>query len=82
MFVFVSVPMMEKRALATREGYREYRERTPMLLPETAAAGGSGGRGEVAGAVAGVPRRAAGGPALLAVPVLAHLDRGRAVATC
>ena len=25
MFVFVSVPMMEKRALATREGYREYR---------------------------------------------------------
>ncbi len=33
MFVFVSVPMMEKRALATRSGYREYRERTPMLLP-------------------------------------------------
>jgi steroid 5-alpha reductase family enzyme len=33
MFVFVSVPMMEKRALATREGYRDYRERTPMLLP-------------------------------------------------
>lgn len=45
MFVLVSVPMMEKRALATREGYREYRERTPMLLPragrraETADAG-------------------------------------------
>jgi len=33
MFVFASVPMMEKRALATRDGYREYRERTPMLLP-------------------------------------------------
>ena len=33
MFVFASVPMMEKRALATRAGYREYRERTPMLLP-------------------------------------------------
>lgn len=32
LFVFVSVPMMEKRALATREGYREYREQTPMLL--------------------------------------------------
>jgi steroid 5-alpha reductase family enzyme len=32
-FVFVSVPMMEKRALVTRAGYREYRERTPMLLP-------------------------------------------------
>jgi steroid 5-alpha reductase family enzyme len=33
MFVLVSVPMMEKRALATREGYRGYTERTPMLLP-------------------------------------------------
>jgi steroid 5-alpha reductase family enzyme len=33
MFVFVSVPMMEKRALATREGYRRYRDETPMLLP-------------------------------------------------
>ncbi|MFH0917390.1 MAG: DUF1295 domain-containing protein, partial [bacterium] len=33
LFVFVSVPMMEKRALATHEGYREYREQTPMLLP-------------------------------------------------
>ena len=33
MFVLVSVPMMEKRALATREGYRVYQERTPMLLP-------------------------------------------------
>ncbi|MFH0915059.1 MAG: DUF1295 domain-containing protein [bacterium] len=33
LFVFVSIPMMEKRALATREGYREYREHTPTLLP-------------------------------------------------
>jgi steroid 5-alpha reductase family enzyme len=33
MFVFVSVPMMEKRGLATRTGYREYRVETPMLLP-------------------------------------------------
>jgi steroid 5-alpha reductase family enzyme len=33
MFVFVSVPMMERRALTTRLGYREYREVTPMLLP-------------------------------------------------
>ncbi len=29
MFVFVSVPMMEKRALATREGYRQYRDAAP-----------------------------------------------------
>ncbi len=33
MFVFASVPMMEKRLLATRAGYAEYRARTPMLLP-------------------------------------------------
>jgi steroid 5-alpha reductase family enzyme len=33
LFVFLSVPMMERRALATREGYGEYRERTPMLIP-------------------------------------------------
>jgi steroid 5-alpha reductase family enzyme len=33
LFVFLSVPMMERRALATREGYRAYRERTPMLVP-------------------------------------------------
>ncbi len=48
MFVFVSVPMMEKRALATRTGYGEYRARTPMLLPglrqRPAAAEGDGGR--------------------------------------
>lgn len=49
MFVFVSVPMMEKRALATRGGYPEYREHTPMLLPgwhhRSAAADTSGGDG-------------------------------------
>jgi steroid 5-alpha reductase family enzyme/uncharacterized membrane protein YbaN (DUF454 family) len=33
MFVFVSVPMMERRACATREGYEEYRASTPMLVP-------------------------------------------------
>jgi steroid 5-alpha reductase family enzyme len=33
MFVFVSVPMMEKRALATRAGYAEYQAMTPPLLP-------------------------------------------------
>lgn len=33
MFVFVSVPMMERRALVTRRGYGEYRSATPMLLP-------------------------------------------------
>ena len=33
MFVFVSIPMMEERAMETREGYQEYRERTPRLLP-------------------------------------------------
>lgn len=33
MFVFISIPMMERRLLATRAGYAEYREQTPMLLP-------------------------------------------------
>jgi len=33
MFVFVSIPMMEKRLLASRTGYRAYRALTPMLLP-------------------------------------------------
>jgi steroid 5-alpha reductase family enzyme len=33
MFVFVSIPWMERRMLATRTGYAEYREKTPMLLP-------------------------------------------------
>lgn len=32
MFVFVSIPMMEKRLLATKSDYAEYRERTPMFL--------------------------------------------------
>jgi steroid 5-alpha reductase family enzyme len=47
MFVFVSVPMMENRALATRKGYGEYQAQTPMLLPRLrgrhAAAGDEGG---------------------------------------
>jgi steroid 5-alpha reductase family enzyme len=33
MFVFVSVPMMERRMSATRTGYADYLKRTPMLLP-------------------------------------------------
>jgi steroid 5-alpha reductase family enzyme len=33
MFVFISVPMMEKQVLATRADYADYRERTPMLVP-------------------------------------------------
>jgi steroid 5-alpha reductase family enzyme len=33
MFVFVSIPMMERRLLAMRPGYAEYRVQTPMLLP-------------------------------------------------
>jgi len=33
MFVFVSVPMMERRQLATRDGYGEYAAETPALLP-------------------------------------------------
>ena len=40
MFVFASIPMMEKRLLETRPGYAEYRSATPLLLRyrrETAA---------------------------------------------
>ncbi len=33
LFVLVSVPMMEKRMLATRPGYEGYRRSTPMLVP-------------------------------------------------
>jgi len=33
LFVLVSVPMMEKRMLATRPGYDRYRRSTPMLVP-------------------------------------------------
>ncbi len=33
MFVSVSIPWMERRMLATRVGYAEYRAKTPMLLP-------------------------------------------------
>ncbi|HXX59397.1 MAG TPA: DUF1295 domain-containing protein, partial [Dehalococcoidales bacterium] len=33
LFVFVSIPMMEKHSLARRPGYGEHRRRTPALLP-------------------------------------------------
>ena len=34
LFLFVSIPMMEKRQLGTKPGYRLYREKTGMLLPK------------------------------------------------
>ena len=33
LFLFASIPMIEKRNLERREGYREYISRTPMILP-------------------------------------------------
>lgn len=33
MFVFVSIPWMERRMLATRAGYAEYQAKTPMFVP-------------------------------------------------
>ncbi len=33
MFVFVSIPLMERRELVRRSGYRQYVEQTPALLP-------------------------------------------------
>jgi steroid 5-alpha reductase family enzyme len=33
MFVFISIPMMEKRTLNRREDYREYMKKTPFLIP-------------------------------------------------
>ncbi len=33
MFVTISIPMMEKRQLETKQGYKEYMESTNMLLP-------------------------------------------------
>ena len=33
MFVFASVPMMERRLLSERAGYAEYQANTPMLVP-------------------------------------------------
>lgn len=33
MFLFASIPMIEKRNLERRQGYRDYRASTPMLLP-------------------------------------------------
>jgi steroid 5-alpha reductase family enzyme len=34
LFVFASIPLMEKRMLATRTDYSEYRDRVPSLLPK------------------------------------------------
>ena len=33
MFIFASIPLIEKRNFERRQGYMEYRESTPMLLP-------------------------------------------------
>jgi steroid 5-alpha reductase family enzyme len=33
MFIFASIPMIEKRNLERRQGYKDYMLRTPMLLP-------------------------------------------------
>ena len=33
LFVFISIPMMEKRLLATKKGYADYQKSTSMLLP-------------------------------------------------
>ena len=33
LFVLISIPMMEKRLKANKQGYEEYAARTPMLLP-------------------------------------------------
>lgn len=33
MFVFVSIPMMEKRMVKRRPGYRDYQKKVPMLIP-------------------------------------------------
>lgn len=40
LFVFASIPMMERRALATRPGYADYMACTPRLLPGRRCAGG------------------------------------------
>lgn len=42
LFVFVSVPLMTKRALARRPAYRERIERVPALLPRPWRRGGAG----------------------------------------
>jgi steroid 5-alpha reductase family enzyme len=33
MFLFISIPMAEKRLACSKQNYREYASRTPMLLP-------------------------------------------------
>ena len=32
LFVFISIPMMEKRLLETKQGYAEYKKATSMLM--------------------------------------------------
>lgn len=53
LFLFISIPMMEKKILSTRPQYREYQRRVSILVPffprsgmkETPAPGASGERG-------------------------------------
>lgn len=33
MFLFYSIPALDRRSLERRPGYREYMERTPALIP-------------------------------------------------
>jgi steroid 5-alpha reductase family enzyme len=33
MFVFISIPMIEKRLMERKTGYNEYREKVPVLIP-------------------------------------------------
>lgn len=33
MFAMISIPMMEKRQMETKSGYKEYVEKTPMIIP-------------------------------------------------
>ena len=33
MFIFISIPMMEKKNRKSKKGYEEYVRKTPMLIP-------------------------------------------------
>jgi steroid 5-alpha reductase family enzyme len=33
MFIFISIPMMEKRAMQNKPGYKEYRQKVSMIIP-------------------------------------------------
>jgi steroid 5-alpha reductase family enzyme len=33
LFIFISIPLMEKRSLEKREGYEEIRQKIPALIP-------------------------------------------------